>query len=148
MELKPWQETIVRDMMQVNMQKTLDGFKAGEMAILMAGRRTGKSVFSSSAFQRLWDDIYKERPIEDLVLGEAKWHGARYYTVEPVGGNWQTMEAWCTKTFGDAAEVWDIKSTGEQFIWPEAGRWYKNDRRFWFRNERDRTMFILKWSSK
>lgn len=148
MELKPWQETIVRDMMQANAQKTLDGFKAGEMAILMAGRGTGKSVFSSSAFQRLWDDIYKERPIEDLVLGEAKWHGVRYYTVEPVGGNWMDMEKWCTKTFGDAAEVWDIKSTGEQFIWPEAGRWYKNDRRFWFRNERDRTMFILKWSSK
>ena len=148
MELNPWQEKMVHDMLQANVQKTLEGFKYGEMAIMMAGSRTGKSTFSASAFQRLWNDIYKDRPVEELVLAEGKFAGARFYTVEPVGGNWQDMEAWCTKTFGDAAEIWDIKRSGEQFIWPTVGRWYKNDRKFWFRNERDRTMFIMRWSSK
>lgn len=140
MKVQPWQEKILVDIES-------GGIKPGEMYVMMAGRNVGKSTFSSAAFKRLWDDIYKERQIEDLVLSEAKVHGARYYTVEPVGGNWSAMTDWCTSTFGEAAEVWDIKSTDEQFIWPETGRWYKNNRKFWFRNERDRDWFIIKWRS-
>ena len=111
----------------------------------MSFRRSGMSLFSALALQRLWDDI-SNRPIEDLVLDERKFAGARFYTIEPVGGNWRDMEDWCTETFGEAAEVWDLKSADEQFIWPQVGRWYKNDRKFWFRNERDRTLFIMRWS--
>lgn len=118
-----------------------------ELKLAMSGRQVGKSFFSAQAFRRLWDDI-NQRPVEDLILDEGKFHGARFYTVEPVGGNWMDMEVWCLKTFGPSAEVWDLKSSGEQFIWPELGRWYKNDRKFWFRNERDRTVFILRWSSQ
>lgn len=113
--------------------------------IMSAGIQTGKSALTAQAIERLMRDI-NSRPIEELILDESSWHGARYYRVEPVGGNWQDMDVWCTKTFGDPADVWDIK--GDQFMWPEAGRWYKNNRKFWFRNERDRTMFILRWSSK
>lgn len=134
MKLEPWQEQIVNGIMQ-----------GREIKLMMAGRRTGKSMFSAQALQRLWDDI-TNRPIEDLVLDERKFAGARFYTVEPVGGNWLDMETWCVETFGEAAEVWDLKSSSEQFIWPQVGRWYKNDRRFWFRHEKDRTLFILKWS--
>lgn len=143
--LKPWQEKMVYDLTQLDMQKTLGGIKRGEMMIMSSGRQVGKSMLNQT-LRQMWAKFHQERPIEDLILDESKWHGARYYRVEPVGGNWATMEAWCTETFGDAAEVWDLKSTGEQFIWPEAGRWYKNDRKFWFRNERDRTMFIMRWS--
>lgn len=133
-KLYPWQERIVQGIMH-----------GREIKLMMASRRTGKSMFSAQALQRLWDDI-SNRPIEDLVLDERKFAGARFYTIEPVGGNWRDMENWCTETFGEAAEVWDLKSADEQFIWPQVGRWYKNDRKFWFRNERDRTLFIMRWS--
>ena len=59
------------------------------------------------------------------------------------------METWCVDTFGDRSNVWDITTSysGEPPTWRERGRWFANDRRFWFRNERDRTMFILRWTS-
>lgn len=118
-----------------------------ELKLYMSGRSLGKSHWTAQAIDRLTRDLMN-RPVEELVLGEGKFHGARFYTVEPVGGNWMDMEVWCLKTFGPSAEVWEVKTSGEQFIWPELGRWYKNDRKFWFRNERDRTMFIMRWSSK
>ena len=119
------------------------GWKKGEMMVLMAGRSTGKSMLNQ-AFGRLYQDILN-RPVEELVLDESRFCGSRFYTVEPIGGNWLEMEVWCTKTFGEAAEIWDVKSANEEFMWPVFGRWYKNNRKFWFRNERDRTMFILRW---
>lgn len=136
MDLKPWQEKLVHDLVQ-----------GRELKLTMAGRHTGKSNFwTNQAIKRLMQDL-NSRPIEELMLGQSTYMGTRYYTVTPVGGNWLEMETWCTNTFGDRAEVWDIKSSGEHLTWPEGGRWYVNDRRFWFRSERDRTVFILRWSS-
>jgi hypothetical protein len=121
------------------------GFKPGELVMMHSGRGLGKSVLSTQqAIDRLLKDLM-QRPVEELVLGEGRFHGARFYTVEPVGGNWLDMQVWCTSTFGEAAEVWELKSTDEQFMWPEVGRWYANNRKFWFRNEADRTLFVLKW---
>lgn len=130
-ELEPWQ------------QRALEKFK-GKGTLQITGRQTGKSYFSAQALKRLMEDL-QNRPVEDLIQSEGRVFGARYHTIEPVGGNWVEMEAWCTQTFGEPAEVWDLKDT--QYIWPEMGRWYKNDRKFWFRNERDRDWFIIKWHS-
>lgn len=118
-----------------------------ELKIMMSSRNVGKSIWTAKAIDRLMKDLMS-RPVEELVLTESKFCGTKFYTVEPVGGNWKDMEDWCTLTFGTAAEVWDIKSANEQFMWPQFGRWYKNNRKFWFRNERDRTMFILRWSGQ
>ena len=134
-ELHPWQEKILVDIES-------GGLKPGEMYVMMAGRNVGKSTFSAAAFQRLWNDIYKERPVEELVLSERPVHGCRYYCVEPKGGNWKTMEAWCNEIFGEPGDIWD----SEDFIWPEKARWLQNNRKFWFRSEKDRTMFIMRWS--
>ncbi len=101
---------------------------------MTTGRGLGKSAFSAQALQRLMQDL-NSQPVSDLVLGEGKWHGARYYTVEPVGGNWLDMQAWAQSTYGEPGSVW---SNGTL-------RWYANDRKFWFRNEADRTLFVLKW---
>ena len=128
---------------QLNFLEKLSGAKLGEQTIFMSGRQAGKSVFTAQVLKRLMEDI-ANRPIEDILLGEARVSGARYYTVEPIGGNWMDMEVWCIKTFGPSAEVWNIGKDSE-FIWPETGRWYKNNRRFWFRDEKDRTMFLLRW---
>jgi hypothetical protein len=134
MNLHPWQQ---------DMLKKMSGFKKGELMVMAAGRQTGKSYFTAAALKRLMDDI-NSHPISDLNLTEGRVYGARYYCVEPIGGNWREMEDWCIKTYG--------KTTGS--IWAQEvdkttplvnERWYANNRKFWFRNEADRTMFILKW---
>jgi hypothetical protein len=122
------------------MELNLGGVGIGEMMIMSAGRQTGKSYWTNHAINRLMKDLMN-RPVEELVLAERLYRTAKFYTVEPVGGNWMDMEVWCLKTFGPSDDVWDFKTVN-------VGRWYKNDRKFWFRNERDRTLFILRWSSK
>jgi hypothetical protein len=115
-------------------------YKGKELTISAAGRNTGKSAFSSLAFQRLFDDLHN-RPVYDLKLSEGTVYGSRYYTVEPVGGNWAQIEMWCWEHFGHSnSSIWSEKKAPEP-----AERWYMNNRKFWFRNEADRTMFILKW---
>jgi len=114
------------------------GVKPGELVMMSSGRQTGKSMFTAQAIERLMRDL-NNRPIEELVLSEGRVHGARYYCVEPIGGNWREMEDWCISTYGAVGSVWALD--------PPSKRWYANDRRFWFRNESDRTLFILKWSS-
>lgn len=115
----------------------------GRGTIQITGRGAGKSYWTAQAIDRLMKDIMS-RPVEDLVLSEGTVFGARYYCVEPVGGNWIDMEAWASEVYGEPAEVWNVGKS-EEFIWPNCGRWYKNDRRFWFRDEKDRTMFIMRW---
>lgn len=114
-----------------------------ELTIMMAGRNVGKSWYSKQAIDRLIRDL-NSQPIEDLVLSEGRVYGARYYCIEPVGGNWLDMETWCVNTFGTRGDnMWGNKKAPEP-----AHRWYANNRKFWFRNERDRTLFIMRWSSQ
>ncbi len=126
----PWQKDLLDKMTKYK----------GKGLIQVTGRQTGKSGFSAQALQRVMQDLYS-RPMEDIVLSEGKVYGARYYTAEPIGGNWLEMEAWCYQTFGDDSyPIW-----GEGQAPEPAQRWYKNNRKFWFREEKDRTMFVLKW---
>lgn len=111
---------------------------------MTAGRATGKSALTQQTIDRLLRDL-NSRPIEDLIVSQSTYLGTRYYTVAPVGGNWLEMETWCTDTFGDLTSVWDIKTSAEQQL-ARSGRWLCNDRRFWFRAEKDRDWFILRWS--
>ena len=133
-ELEPWQ------------QRALDSIKQykGRGFVQITGRGVGKSVLQTqmAAYKRMFDDIY-QRPVEDLVLSEGTVYGARYYCVEPLGGNWADMEVWCTQTFGDPGDrIWD---SGPAPL--PARRWYMNNRKFWFRNEKDRNWFTLRWRS-
>jgi hypothetical protein len=115
----------------------------GRGLIQVTGRGTGKSVMNTTAFKRMWDDIHA-RPVEDLLLSEGTVYGSRYWTVEPVGGNWREMELWCHATFGDTGSIWaDTKN-----LTPEPlQRWYANNRKFWFKEVKDRDWFILRWRS-
>lgn len=85
-------------------------------------------------------NIYNQ-PVQDLLLLEGRVHGCVYHCVSPVGGHWPTMEAWCREKFGDPGDMWE----SNDWCWPEGARWLQNNSKFWFRNESDRTMFILKW---
>lgn len=132
--MQPWQ----LDMMK----KIQDAIKPGEMAIMMSGRGVGKSVWTNKAVERLIRDL-NSRPIEELRLSEGKVYGARYHCVEPVGGSWPDMEAWCFETFGDCGDnMW-----GERKAPKPGHRWYMNNRKFWFREVKDRDWFIMRWSS-
>ena len=82
-----------------------------------------------------------------LELLEGRVYGARYYTVKPVpswdptgdwGGidTWHKMVEWCVDVFGP---------TSKDGVWTPGCRWYTNNAKFWFRNEVDRTVFVLKW---
>ncbi len=135
MILYPWQQ-------QIFDQITSSGIKPKEILVMTAGRSVGKSMFSAQALKRMMDDI-NSRPVEDILLSEGKVYGSRYYTAEPIGGNWPEMEAWCYKTFGDdVSPIWGADKAPEP-----AQRWYKNNRKFWFREQKDRDWFILRWSS-
>jgi len=46
----------------------------------------------------------------------------------------------------DDMGVWMITTFGNGDWMTEHGLWVGSDRKYWFRNEADRTMFLLKWS--
>jgi hypothetical protein len=87
-------------------------------------------------------------PRPKLELGEGRLSGARYWTVHPVvnwelGSDWGNIEswsaqmAWCVDTFGPGPE---------DGVWTPGARWYANNAKFWFRDEKDRDWFILRWA--
>lgn len=88
--------------------------------------------------------IHPKTPLE---LGQGRVSGSRYYTVKPIinwwdrgystSNPWRDMATWCTDTYGP---------TPKDGIWTPNARWYCNNSKFWFRNEEDQTMFILRWS--
>ena len=77
-----------------------------------------------------------------MLLGHGTVYGARYYTVAPPLFNvaWREMNVWCQATFGPSTgSIWaTIQEPGE--------RWYQNNAKFWFRDEADRTWFLLRWA--
>jgi len=128
--IQPW---------QMNVLNKLQGIKPSQLILTMAGRGTGKSVMAGAAFLRLWDDIHN-RPVERLILSEGTVYGSPYYCVEPVGGSWKEMELWCMQAFGETTG----SIYGENVPEP-AQRWYMNNRKFWFRDQADQLMFVMKW---
>jgi hypothetical protein len=74
----------------------------------------------------------------ELELSEGRVYGARYLTVHPTNGwHWNEMMEWIVTTFGP---------TAHDGVWTPNMRWYANNSKFWFREEKDLTMFILRWS--
>lgn len=124
-DLEPWQEEVLKKFQ-------------GRGMVQITGRQMGKS-WANAAMQRLMDDLV-DRPVEDIRLSCGTVFGKKYLTAEPIGGNWLAMETWCIETFGPAASVWETFKESDTL-----GRWYMNDRKFWFLDEKDRTLFLLKW---
>lgn len=78
-----------------------------------------------------------------LILDQTKIQGKFYHTVRPKDyQNWMEIEVWAHKVYGPASNVWKIVEADEH-----GGRWYVNNGRFWFRDQRDITTFLLRWSS-
>ena len=97
----------------------------------------------NKAAQRMAKDIDDEILMttmgwHKLELSEGRVYGARYLTVHPGNGwHWNEMMDWMVTTFGP---------TAHDVVWTPNMRWYANNAKFWFRNEKDLTMFILRWS--
>jgi penicillin V acylase-like amidase (Ntn superfamily) len=75
-----------------------------------------------------------------LTLSQGTVFGHEYSTVAPINAGvvWNNMVTWMIDTFGT---VHDIKGV----ITPNQ-RWYVNNAKFWFREQKDLTMFLLRWS--
>ena len=91
--------------------------------------------------------VYKD---VELVRSSGTVYGLRYYTVEPRNLEWQEnrnmwedMMLWCFNQFGETGSLWRETKN----LTPEPNqRWYANDRKFWFRDEADLLMFVLRWA--
>jgi hypothetical protein len=80
-----------------------------------------------------------------IERSEGRVYGARYWTVHPVlqpgyygdsNVEWNSMMQWMIDMFGP---------TAKDGVWTPEQRWYANNAKFWFRNEQDMLLFLLKW---
>ena len=71
-------------------------------------------------------------------------YGKQYYTIMPpmFESDWPDMELWCEQTFGPTGDLWKERKN----LTPEPNqRWYANNSKFWFLEEKDLNWFILRW---
>jgi hypothetical protein len=79
-----------------------------------------------------------------IERSEGRVYGARYWTVHPIlqpvhyghSLEWAAMMSWMIDTFGP---------TSKDGVWTPSQRWYANNAKFWFREEKDLVVFLLKW---
>jgi hypothetical protein len=82
----------------------------------------------------------------ELNIGTGTVSGTQYQTAMPSWNpsrhgwhnpEWNEMMEWCVKMFGP---------TAKDGVWTPNERWYANNSKFWFRDEADLLMFVLRWS--
>lgn len=91
------------------------------------------SKFSSDLTDLFIAEFYTEKRLETgYSYNQPKWA----YWVHPVAYSakeWGEMDDWVLDTMGYSD--WSV----------EHARWVGSDQKYWFRDEQDRTMFILRW---
>ena len=107
---------------------------------------TLEEAILEDAAQKISDDIDKQvlkgmGYVFDYYLehGRGTIYGQEYLSVAPINaeGMWSDMMAWMIKTFGP---------TPFDSIWMPNQRWHVNNAKFWFRDQKDRDWFVLRWS--
>jgi hypothetical protein len=89
------------------------------------------------ATARWVDDVDSFLPVKRLETGYAEIQPKYPYWVKPLNysaDEWLDMSEWITETIGES----DWSSANARCI--------GSNQKLWFRDERDRTMFILRWS--
>jgi hypothetical protein len=82
-------------------------------------------------------DTIAQLTMKRLDVGYADNQTRWPYWVQPCNYSrkeWDKMGDWVVTTFGNGDWM------------TEHGLWVGSDRKYWFRNEADRTFFILRWS--
>jgi len=100
---------------------------------MAAGRQLGKTDWITNMAKEWIDEINVKRLETGYADNQPKWP----YWVKPLNysfGEWTKMGEWVTDTMGESDWL------------KENARWVGSDRKYWFRDEQDRTMFILRWS--
>jgi hypothetical protein len=70
-------------------------------------------------------------------FSEGRVYGSRYLTVHPSNSQpWNEMMEWMVETFGPSAH---------DGVWTPNMRWYANNAKFWFRDEKDLNWFVMRW---
>lgn len=81
------------------------------------------------------------------LTGSGTVYGIEYHTIAPPmwESDWNTMMQWCEETFGPTGSLW--KETKN--LTPEPNkRWYANNAKFWFREEKDLNWFVMRWMNE
>ena len=78
----------------------------------------------------------------NLVFSQGNAFGHNYLTVAPMTSEevWDDMIAWMVKTFGPSG------TKDNPGVWTPNQRWYANNAKFWFRNQKDCDWFVLRWA--
>ena len=90
-------------------------------------------------------DITMKRIETGYADNQPKWP----YWVRPCNyseSEWWNMDQWIVDTMGESD--WSVEHArwvGDDWS-VEHARWVGSDQKYWFRDERDRTLFLLKWS--
>lgn len=63
-----------------------------------------------------------------------------YHVAKPLNAHdkWSGMMSWMIETFGP---------TAKDGVWTAGERWYVNNARFWFREEPDLVLFLIRWQN-
>lgn len=107
--------------------------------VQLTGRQTGKTHAYQQYMQALVRQLTCKETYRLIVeRSEGRVFGARYWTVHPIVEPtvWSEMMAWMVETFGP---------TAEDGVFTPSQRWYANNAKFWFREEADLLVFLLKW---
>lgn len=84
----------------------------------------------------------------ELIVSKGTVFGLDYHVIKPTwdiseyrfGGHnphWDSMIAWTIDKFGP---------TPKDGVWTAGARWYVNNARFYFQEQKDLLVFILRWS--
>ena len=134
LNLQPYQAQILR-LLQ-------GGFKAGQMSVISAGRKTGKSYYHKLLMNRIYDtNLCKEIVMPTDTEPKYKFSRAKWYTVDIGVGAWKLgreyneIIAWCNDMFGPHPTRSDAWS-----------RWWVGIGQIYFRDQRDFVLYQLRWS--
>lgn len=80
-----------------------------------------------------------------LTVEEKRWHGCKYQVVHPYldswslsqnNHTWNNISQWCYDIYGKPGDPFSNTTD----------RWYLNNSAYWFRDERDLSLFLMRWS--
>ena len=97
----------------------------------------GESYELKIGTSTLYNDVVYHTAIPEWTPSRHGWYNQE----------WNDMVDWCVNMFGPSSEDGvEHYMRGAPSVWTPKERWYANNSKFWFRDEADLLMFVLRWS--